>query len=112
MYNSSSRWFKTIKEKEYNLNLEISGLPALINFTIPVNDWLKYKTLITQKMLKKDYLAANSIYVSTEHSQSIVDEYIEALDSVFSLIAECENGKDINELLEGPVCHEGFQRLN
>ena len=86
MYNSSSRWFKTIKEKEYNLNLEISGLPALINFTIPVNDWLKYKTLITQEMLKKGFLAANSIYVCIDHTSAVIDEYFEQLEPIFFTI--------------------------
>jgi glutamate-1-semialdehyde 2,1-aminomutase len=31
---------------------------------------------------------------------------------VFSLIAQCEQGTPVEELLEGPVCHGGFKRLN
>ena len=88
------------------------GLPALVNFTIPVGNWLKYKTLITQEMLKKGYLAANSVYVCTEHTEQVIDAYFKALDSVFSTIVECENGRNVDELLEGPVCHSGFKRLN
>ena len=92
--------------------MRVSGLPALINFNIPVGNWLKYKTLITQEMLKNKFLAANSVYVCTEHTGAVVDEYFEHLDPLFSTIRECESGQNIDELLEGPVCHEGFKRLN
>ena len=98
--------------QKYELPLEISGLPALVNFSIPVGNWLKYKTLITQEMLKKSFLAVNAVYVCTEHTSAILDEYYEYLDIVFNTISECENGRNIDDLLEGLVCHAGFKRLN
>lgn len=104
------RW-KVLSEK-YKLPIEISGLPALVNFNIPVDNWLKYKTLITQEMLKKGFLSANSVYVCTEHTENVINTYFEALDSVFSTIADCENGQNVDDLLKGPVCHSGFKRLN
>ena len=73
---------------------------------------LKYKTLITQEMLKKGYLAGTSIYPCTEHTPELVDRYFEALDPVFALIRECEDGRPVDALLEGPVAHSGFRRLN
>ncbi len=66
--------------RKYELPLELNGLPALIGFSFKLNDMLKYKTLITQEMLKKGYLAATAVYVCTEHTQPIVDRYFEALD--------------------------------
>ena len=39
--------------KRNNLNLKISGLPALSSFVIESENWLKYKSYITQEMLKK-----------------------------------------------------------
>ncbi len=108
---SIGKGWKDLAEK-YQLPLEINGLKALVNFRIPVQNWIKYKTLITQEMLKKGFLAGNSVYVCTKHSKQIVDDYFEKLDPVFSTIADCENGKDVNALLNGPVCHEGFKRLN
>ena len=62
--------------------------------------------------MKNGYLAANSIYVCTHHTQEIIDEYLDKLDSIFGTIAECESGRSIDELLDGPVCHSGFKRLN
>ena len=104
------RW-NELAEK-YDLPIEISGLPALVNFSFPVENWLKYKTFITQEMLKKNYLAANSIYVCTEHLDEIVDEYFDLLEPMFNIINQCENGKNIDNLLDSPVCHAGFRRLN
>ena len=98
--------------KKHQLPFKISGLSALVNFSIPVENWLKYKTLITQEMLKKGYLAANTIYVCTEHTEQIVDDYFEKLEPVLSTIADCENSLNVDELLEVPVCHSGFKRLN
>ena len=98
--------------RKHDLPIQISGLPALISFGFPVPDMLKYKTLITQEMLKKGYLAATAVYVCTEHTPEVVDAYFEELDPIFALIAECESGRSVDDLLEGPVCHAGFKRLN
>jgi len=47
-----------------------------------------------------------------EHTPDIVDNYFTNLESVFSLIKECEQGRDVMSLLKGPICHSGFKRLN
>ena len=46
------------------------------------------------------------------HTPDVIDSYMEALDPVFALIADCETGRSVEELLEGPVCHGSFKRLN
>ncbi len=97
---------------KYEIKISQTGIPALTTFTFQSDNSLAYKTLITQEMLKKGYLAGNSIYVCIEHSPEIINGYFDALDPIFALIKECENGRDINELLEGPICHSGFKRLN
>ena len=98
--------------KKYSIPIETFGLPSLIKmkFVSPSN--LAYKTLLTQEMLKQGYLASNSVYVCTEHSEVILDGYSKALDNVFSLISDCEQGRSIDELLEGPICYSEFKRLN
>jgi glutamate-1-semialdehyde 2,1-aminomutase len=62
--------------------------------------------------LGKGYLAGNSVYVCTEHTPEIVSGFFEVLDPIFALIKECEEGRDVNELLKGPICETGFKRLN
>lgn len=96
----------------HSLELDHWGLPAITGFTFRSSNALAYKTLITQEMLKKGYLAANSVYVSVEHTANVVEEYFSALDPIFSSIKQCEEGRDVFELLDGPVCHDGFKRLN
>jgi len=73
---------------------------------------LAYKTLISQEMLKKGYLAATSCYTSLAHTSDVIEPYLDALDEVFALIAECEAGRSVEDFLEGPICHGGFKRLN
>ena len=63
-------------------------------------------------MLRKGFLAGTAFYVCTEHTQEVLDLYETNLDPIFQLIGECENGRDIDKLLSGPVCHSGFKRLN
>ena len=97
--------------KKHKLKIKIQGIPALSSFIFQ-NNHQAYKTFITQEMLKKGFLSANSVYVCTEHTSAIIDEYFELLDPVFATIGECENGRNIDDLLEGPVCHARFKRLN
>ena len=56
--------------KRNNLNLKISGLPALSSFVIESENWLKYKSYITQEMLKKNILASNTIFTCTKHNKN------------------------------------------
>lgn len=108
--NIRARW-QQLADK-YELGISHWGLAALTGFTVNSDNALKYKTLITQEMLKKHYLASNSVYVCIDHTESVVNAYFEQLDPIFALIKECEEGRDIDALLEGPVCHAGFKRLN
>ena len=97
---------------KHNLNIQLSGIPALICFSFASQNHFAYKTLITQEMLAKGYLATTSVYACTEHTQDIIDGYFDTLDPVFGVIAECEAGRDIATILKSPVCHSGFKRLN
>lgn len=97
---------------KHGLLIDHWGLPALTGYSFKSENALAYKTLITQEMLAKGYLAGNSVYVSTEHTPEVVDGYFDALDPLFALIKECEEGRDVMGLLKGPICHGGFKRLN
>jgi hypothetical protein len=64
-------------------------------------------------MLTKGYLAGNSFYASTAHSEKIIDGYLQTLEPIFKIIKQCEDEKlNIDNLLKGPVAHGGFKRLN
>lgn len=106
----TAKW-KALADK-HGLSITTSGLPALTGFSFNSPNALAYKTLITQEMLAKGYLAGTSVYVCTEHTPEVVANFFEALESVFTLVKECEEGRDVMSLLKGPVCHGGFKRLN
>ena len=72
----------------------------------------RYKTFVTQEMLKKGYLAGTSMYTCIAHTPEIIDGYFYELDKVFAQIREFEDGRDVMKALEGPVCQSGFKRLN
>lgn len=97
---------------KHGVKIEHWGLPALAGFSFKSKYALAYKTLITQEMLAKGYLAGNSVYVCTEHTTEIISGFVDELDPIFGLIKECEEGRDIMSLLKGPICHAGFKRIN
>ena len=97
----------------YGLDLNITGIDAIPAFSLRSSEWLAYKTYITQEMLKKGYLASNILFCSIAHKSEMVDNYMDAMDNIFSKIARYEKeGTPIGEFLDGPVCHDGFKRLN
>lgn len=97
----------------HSLPIKINGLASMAGFAFESVSALKYKTFITQEMLKQGYLATTAVYTCTEHTPGILDGYFEEIDPIMGLIRECETGtRSIDDLLDGPVCHSGFSRLN
>ncbi|MDA7710657.1 aminotransferase class III-fold pyridoxal phosphate-dependent enzyme [Flavobacteriaceae bacterium] len=98
---------------DYKLNISIFGLPALSSYNFVSDNELEYKTFITQEMLKKGYLASTNFYASIAHNSENLNDYFEALNDIYFKISECEKKNiRIYDLLDGPVCHSGFKRLN
>lgn len=97
----------------HQLSISISGIPALSTYGFNSPDALAYKTLIAQEMLGKGFLASTNFYASTAHNDNNLELYFNALDEVYQLISMCEKGNlKIESLLNGPICHSGFKRLN
>ena len=53
--------------KKHGLSVTTSGLPAITSFAVDSPHALAYKTLITQEMLAKGYLATTLMFICTEH---------------------------------------------
>lgn len=95
------------------VEVTIGGLPSLTTWSVPGNNVPGYKTLITQEMLKRGFLAPPAFYASLAHTPEVLDRTFAALDEVLGLVADCQAGRqELEALLEGPVCHTGFNRLN
>ena len=106
----SKRWLDLAKK--YELSIDTFGLPSLCGFNFSSKNFLEYKTYITQEMLKKNFLCGNTIYSSISHTPKIIDNYFNELEPLFSKIRDFEDGEDVLDKLEGPICHSGFERLN
>ena len=99
--------------EDVGLPVNIFGLESLPNFSFGDNNGLVLKTLFTQEMLNKGYLASTIFFASTAHSEKIIDDFFETAYPVLDCLADCNKDPDLaNKLLGGPICHDGFKRLN
>ena len=99
--------------KSHGLDITVSGIPAMTTYSFNSENSAIYKTFITQEMLKKGFLASTNFYACTAHKEKHLNLYFEALDGIYATIAKCESAVlNSSDLLEGPVCHSGFKRLN
>lgn len=93
------------------LKIEVSGIPPLAHFEFQYAKPLVLKTLYTQLMLERGFLASTGYYASYAHKQEHVDAYLRATDEAFVFIAKAVEEGDSEKYLNGPVCHSGFKRL-
>ena len=97
---------------KHSLKIRVHGPEALVGFAFDYGeDSQAIRTLFTQEMLKRGFLAAGSVYVSLAHTEKNVKLYLRAVDEVFGVLAEAIQKKTVHTLLRGPVAHSGFQRL-
>jgi len=107
----NKQWIKIAKENK--IKIEINGLPSISKFQIKSKNFQAYKTLISQEMLKKGYLASNSVYLSIFHNKKNLDDYLDNLNNIFKIIKKCEeNEENILNILTSPIARKLFTRLN
>ena len=64
-------------------------------------------------MLKRGYLASNTIFLNIFHTKKVIDNYIKNLDPIFKIIKDFEmKKKSVSKYLKGPVCWNSFSRLS
>jgi len=102
--------WKTIASK-HDIDIEISGIDPLGHFDFKYEKPLVIKTLFTQLMLEKGFLASNGFYASYAHQDELIEKYSDAVDSTFTLISKAIKDGNPDKYLKGPVCHSGFKRL-
>ncbi|SDF57897.1 glutamate-1-semialdehyde 2,1-aminomutase [Methanolobus vulcani] len=97
---------------DHNIDIEISGIDPLGHFEFKNEKPLVFKTLVTQLMLEKGFLATNAFYASYAHKDVHIGDYLSALDLSFELISKIIHDKSKPEkYLNGSVCQSGFKRL-
>lgn len=97
--------------KKHNLDVHIDGIYPLGHFTFKYEKPLVLKTLYTQLMLERGFLATTAYYASFAHKEEDIEMYLKATDESFAEISKVLKEKNIESFLKGPVCHAGFSRL-
>ena len=98
---------------KYGLKIKITDFKPLITFKFQYGELnAALYTLFIQEMLKRNYLAANSIYLSYAHKDVDVQKYLTTVDVVFKYIKECIDTNSVLDVLKTKIKSEGFKRLN
>ncbi len=95
----------------HNLPVKAGGFPCLAHFQFNHPDATTLRTLFTQGMLARGFLAGTGFYPTLAHTDASVNHYAEALDEVFGWLGHALAEGDVGRLLKGPVAHAGFARL-
>ena len=96
----------------HGLPLHVEGsFPCLASLAFEHDLASELRTLFTQFMLDRGFLAGSYLYATLAHTDDILDQYGEATDEVFAVIARTLEEGRVKEALRGPVAHSGFRRL-
>jgi len=93
------------------LPVEVSGIEALSHFDVDHENGQEAQTLFTQEMLERGFLAGPSFYVTYAHTEEHVEDYLDAVEEVFEIVARALDRGEVSNQLEGPVAHTKFRRL-
>lgn len=84
---------------------------CLATFVFDYPEALKIRTLYTQLMLDRGFLAGAAIYPSLAHTEALLTQFATAVEESFAeLRGHLENGT-VDAARRGPVAQTGFQRL-
>ena len=93
------------------IEIEVDGIYPLGHFSFKHKDPLVLKTLFTQLMLERGFLASTAYYASYAHKVKHVKNYLDAVGESFDIISKALKAGRPEKYLKGPVCHSGFKRL-
>lgn len=110
--NRTKEGWTRLSEK-HGIGMKLRGLPALTGFSFePADKHLALRTLLTQSMLDRGFLAGEGFYPTYAHTDDIIDQYLDALDETFEILKKALADGDVAKYLRGPVAFSGFKRLN
>lgn len=95
----------------HGLKINIFGTDALPHFTFVSKRPLILKTLFTQLMLQRGFLATTYFYSTYAHKPIHLKHYFKSVDESFTFISIAIKEGRPEKYLLGPVCHTGFQKL-
>jgi glutamate-1-semialdehyde 2,1-aminomutase len=102
--------WQTVAERT-GLTLEIGGIAPLSHFAFSGEQKQAARTLFTQLMLERGFLATGAFYATYAHQDSHLESYLEAVEDVFTILQEAWASGTVAAGLKGPLAHTGFRRL-
>lgn len=103
-------WSKVFSDLD--LEFSITGIDPIANFELLVPNWNNVKTLITQEMLDRGFLASSSFYASTAHTDNLFEKYFVAFSETLEMVSKAIKNDSIESHLRGSPAQTGFSRLN
>jgi len=97
--------------ERHGLCVEITGVPPLCFLRFDYSNGQAIRTLYTQQMLDRGFLASGAFYATFAHQDPHIDYYLAALEEVFRELAEAIHTHTVEQRLRGPIAHTSFQRL-
>lgn len=94
------------------IDVEINGLDPLPRFQLNIPHHNKIKTLITYLMMKKGFLATDSMYICIKHDDGTLQKYYNAFEQVLYEIKDVISDEDKFDTYDIKEAYKGFQRLN
>lgn len=94
------------------IDVEINGLDPLPRFQLKIPHHNKIKTLITYLMMKKGFLATDSMYICIKHDDETLQKYYNAFEQVLYEIKDVISDEDKFDTYDIKEAYKGFQRLN
>ena len=93
------------------LPIHVGGIAPLGHFAFTGAAPEAMRTLFTQLMLDRGFLATGAFYAMYAHGDAHVDAYLAAVEESFGVIARAVSDGTVEARLRGPVAHSGFRRL-
>ncbi len=93
------------------LAVHVGGMYPLSHIGFEGEQMQASRTLFTQLMLARGFLAGAGFYATYAHQDQHVESYLEAAQDIFGVIAEAQRNNTVLAQLNGPVAHTGFRRL-
>lgn len=93
------------------LGIHIGGLDPLAHLGFDCDNAAAQRTLFTQEMLDRGFLAGGAFYAMAAHTPEDIADYADACREVFGLIASALATGSVEGRLRGPIAHSSFKRL-
>jgi len=105
-----SEWMRIAKKNK--IKIEIFGIESILKFKFLSENNFIYKSIITEKMLEKGYLANTAFYISIAHTDKILKNYFFHLNNIFKIIKKIEDGDNYKKYFKSKFPLSEFTRFN